>query len=105
MGDRRYDSLRSEPEFIELRDEMAEDWIARLESDPEPSHYKARALAQAYVAKGDLSGALAVIEHAAERPGPIGEGLRADAEQLRSQIALEGRLSAERERLRTRRRE
>ena len=105
IGDHRYDALRSNPEFIELRDEMAEDWISRLESDPEPSHYKARALAQAYVAKGDLKGALDVIEQAAQRPGPIGEGLQADAEQLRTQIALEDRLKAERERLRTRRRD
>ena len=105
IGDHRYDALRTNPEFIELRDEMAEDWISRLESDPEPSHYKARALAQAYVAKGDLKGALDVIEQAAERPGPIGEGLQADAEQLRTQIAVEDRLRAERERLRTRRRD
>ncbi|MCH2185882.1 hypothetical protein MK280_08420, partial [Myxococcota bacterium] len=105
LGDRRYDSLRSNPEFIKLRDEMAEDWISRLEADPDPSHYKARALAQAYVAKGDLVGALEVIEQAAERPGPIEEGLRADAEQLRTQIALEDRLDAERERLRARRRD
>ena len=100
LGDRRYDSLRSDPGFIALRDEMAEDWIARLEVEEAPSHYKARALAQAYVAKGDLRGALVVIEGAADRPGPIREGLLRDAEDLRRQIALEDRLSAERRRLR-----
>ena len=103
IGDQRYDSLRSDPGFIALRDEMADDWIIRLELDPDPSHYKARALAQAYVAKGDLRGALEVIEGAAARPGPIGDGLRSDAEQLRSQIAFEDRLEAERKRLRARR--
>ena len=103
LGDRRYDSLRSDPGFIALRDEMAEDWIARLEVEEAPSHYKARALAQAYVAKGDLRGALVVIEGAADRPGPIREGLLRDAEDLQRQIDLEDRLSAERRRLRARR--
>lgn len=99
IADPRYAILESDPDFIALKHEMADDWISRLEEDPEMPHYKSRALAQAYVAKGDLPGALRVIERAAARPGPIADELAADAEELRRRIALERRLEAERARV------
>lgn len=101
IGDARYDVLRSDPGFIALQFDMADDWISRLEEDPDMSHYKARALAQAYVAKDDWVGALRVIENAIERPGPITESLAGDAEELRRRIRLEERLEAERQRARS----
>lgn len=101
LADPRYASLRQDPDFVALQHDMADDWISRLEEDPDLPHYKARALAQAYVAKGDLAGALRVIERAAARPGPISDGLLADAEQLRRQLRLEERLEAERRRARS----
>ncbi len=98
IADPRYAILKSEADFVALKNEMADDWISRLEEDPEMPHYKSRALAQAYVAKGDLPGALRVIESAARRPGPIAEDLAADADELRQRIALEQRLEAARAR-------
>lgn len=98
IADPRYAILASEPDFVALKHEMADDWISRLDEDPDMPHYKSRALAQAYVAKGDLAGALRVIESAAGRPGPIAAELAADADELRRRIALEQRLDAQRER-------
>jgi hypothetical protein len=97
IADPRYAVLHEDPDFIALKHEMADDWISRLADDPAPTHYKARALAQAYVAKGDLESAMRVIEAAAERPGPISDSLREDAEELRRRIRLERRLEAERD--------
>jgi hypothetical protein len=96
IADPRYAILESEPDFVALKNEMADDWISRLDEDPAMPHYKSRALAQAYVAKGDLEGALRVIESAARRPGPIAGELAADAEELRRRIAFEQRLEAQR---------
>jgi hypothetical protein len=85
--------MQNDPDFVELKFAMADDWIRRLSLDPAPSHYTARSLAQAYIVKGELPAALALIVAASERPGPIGDELRADAEDLRRQIALMQRLS------------
>jgi hypothetical protein len=93
LADPAYASMQNDPEFVRLKFAMADDWIERLSRDPEPAHYKARALAQAYIVKDDLESALAVIVAASERPGPIAEDLRADADELRRQIALRRRLS------------
>jgi hypothetical protein len=92
LADPAYAAMQSDPEFIELKFAMADDWIDRLSLDPAPSHYKARALAQAYIVKGELQTALDVIVAASERPGPIGDELRADAEDLGRQVALQRRL-------------
>jgi len=93
ISDPAYASMQNDPDFVELKFAMADDWIRRLSLDPAPSHYTARSLAQAYIVKGELPAALALIVAASERPGPIGDELRADAEDLRRQIALMQRLS------------
>jgi hypothetical protein len=94
IADPRYAVLEDDPDFIALKHEMADDWIGRMSADPEPTHYKARALAQAYVAKGDLEAAARVIEDAIRRPGPITESLEQDLEELRRRIRFEKRIEA-----------
>jgi tetratricopeptide (TPR) repeat protein len=96
LQDSAYASLQQNPEFIEIRDAMAQDWIDRLGGTPALSHYKARALAQAYVAMEELEVALDVLERAAERPGPIAGELRGDADLLRGELAFRARIEAKR---------
>jgi tetratricopeptide (TPR) repeat protein len=96
LKDAAYGGMHDDPAFIEIKREMAQDWIDRLGGIPEPSHYKARALAQAYVAVDELEGAARVLEAAAERPGPIADELRADAETLRAELAFRARLEQSR---------
>jgi len=96
LQDSSYDSLRNNSEFIAIRDAMAQDWIDRLGGTPRLSHYKARALAQAYVAMDRLELALDILELAAERPGPIAGELRGDAELLRGELAFRARIEAKR---------
>ena len=96
LKDAAYGGMQNDPAFIEIKREMAQDWIDRLGGIPEPSHYKARALAQAYVAIDELRGAARVLEAAAKRPGPIADELRADAETLRGELAFRARLERSR---------
>ena len=56
---------------------------------PDPSHYNARALAQAYVVKDELFAAAAVLEAASARPGPIGEVLLDDIHRHLDRLANE----------------
>ena len=96
LQDSSYASLQDDPEFIAIRDAMAQDWIDRLGGMERLSHYKARALAQAYVAMEELELALAVLERGAERPGPIAGKLRADADLLRGELAFRARIEVKR---------
>ena len=96
LKDAAYGGMQEDPAFIAIKRDMAQDWIDRLGSIPEPSHYKARALAQAYVAVDELERAARVLEAAAERPGPIADELRADAETLRGELAFRARLERSR---------
>ena len=94
VHDPSFGPMQEHPGFVELKHEMADNWISRLAVQPDPSHYNARALAQAYVVKDELFAAAAVLEAASARPGPIGEVLLDDAEGVRAQIALRNRLEA-----------
>ena len=86
--------MQSYPDFVAIKHEMADDWIDRLSQKEDISHYTARALAQAYIVKGRYAEAALVLEEAAERPGPIGDALREDAQNVRSEIAFRNRLKA-----------
>jgi uncharacterized membrane protein YphA (DoxX/SURF4 family) len=90
-----YGSMQSNPEFIEIKNAMARDWISRLGDLPKPSHYTARALAQAYVALDELEEAARVLEAAARRPGPISGALEEDARTLRREMSFRSRLEAQ----------
>jgi tetratricopeptide (TPR) repeat protein len=96
LKDSAYAAMQDDPEFVEIKHDMARDWIERLGDLPSPSHYKARALAQAYVAVDDLEQAAGVLEAAAQRPGPIADALRADAAALRGELGFRARLRRER---------
>ena len=96
LQDSAYASMQDDPEFVSIKLAMARDWISRLGHLPDPSHYKARALAQAYVAVDDLEAAARVLERAAGRPGPIGEALYDDAETLHKEMGFRLRLEAKR---------
>ena len=101
LQDRSYASMQADPEFMAIKREMAADWISRLGGLDRLSHYKARALAQAYVAVDELEEAARVLESACLRPGPIAEALRADAESLRDELAFRARIEASRGRAAT----
>lgn len=96
LKDGAYGGMQDDPAFMEIKRDMAQDWIDRLGSIADPSHYKARALAQAYVAIDELDRAAKVLEAAAQRPGPIADELRADAEMLRGELAFRARLEQSR---------
>jgi len=96
LQDSSYNSLRDHPEFLAIRDAMAQDWIDRLGGALRLSHYKARALAQAYVATEELELAIEVLERASEGPGPIAGELRGDAAFLREELAFRARIEARR---------
>ncbi|MFP6640175.1 MAG: hypothetical protein VCC04_08020 [Myxococcota bacterium] len=98
LQDPAYAPMQEHPGFLELKHEMADDWILRLSRQPDLHHYSARALAQAYIVKDDLSAAAAVLEAASARPGPIGQALLDDVERIRAQIAFRERLEAVRSR-------
>ena len=92
LQDPAYGPMQSHPGFIAVKNEMADDWIDRLAAKSDISHYTARALAQAYIVKENLPQAVAVLEAAVGRPGPIGGTLQADADMVRTEIALRKRL-------------
>jgi hypothetical protein len=96
LQDSAYAAMQDHPEFMALKLEMARDWISRLGKISELSHYKARALAQAYVVTDELDLAVAALERAAEAGGPIAETLRADALAIQRKIDLRKRLEARR---------
>jgi len=96
LVDPAYGPMQSYPDFVVIKNEMADDWIERLTLNPDPSQMEARAIAQAYIVKEDLAAALRTIERAIDVPGPITEELRGDAEQLRREIGLRERLRDQR---------
>ncbi|MDG2333099.1 MAG: hypothetical protein P8Q97_02625 [Myxococcota bacterium] len=96
LQDPAYASLQDDPDFVAIKNEMAQDWITRLGDLPAPGHYKARALAQAYVAVYNFEAAVAVLEAAANRPGPIPEALRGDARDVAAEMRFRARLEASR---------
>jgi uncharacterized membrane protein YhaH (DUF805 family) len=92
--DPAYGPMQSYPPFVELKREMASEWIERLGPKAESSQVEARALAQAYIVLDDIESALRVVESAANLPGPITSDLQADAEKLRAELARRERLRA-----------
>lgn len=97
LSDPSYGPMQDYPPFVDLKHRMARDWTTRLGASAEPSQVEARALAQALIVLDDLEAALAVVEAAAERPGPIEEDLRGDAVKLRAEIARRQRFERLRE--------
>lgn len=104
LVDPNYGPMQAYPPFVELRAQMAQEWVDRLQAKAKSSQVEARGLAQAYIVLGDLESALEVIEGAIAIPGPITEDLESDAESLRAEIArrerfrdIEARQRAERE--------
>ncbi|MEE3328973.1 MAG: hypothetical protein VX252_16655 [Myxococcota bacterium] len=94
LQDPSFGPMQNYPDFVAIKHEMADDWIDRLSQKEEISHYTARALAQAYIVKDRYAEAAAVLEEAAGRPGPIGDALWQDAQNVRSEIAFRNRLKA-----------
>jgi len=101
LADPSYNQLQSYPPFIEVREEMAHDWLNRLLKNPEPSQIELRNIAQAHIVLGDLPAALAAIERGMDLRGPISEDLLGDAEMLSRQIGLQRRLEEQEESKRT----
>jgi len=93
LTDPSYAPMQSYPDFVALKNEMADEWIGRLGRNPEPSQIELRALAQAYVVKGDLDAALEALERGAAIPGPITETLLDDADRVRREVRLRERLA------------
>jgi hypothetical protein len=96
LQDPSFGPMQNHPDFLEMKSEMADEWLGRLGGNPSPSQVEARSIAQAWIVKDDLEKALRVIERAVATPGPMTHELEGDAEQLRREIALRKRLAAER---------
>ncbi len=96
LQDPSYAPIQDHPPFVEIKKEMARDWLERLGGKAMPSQIESRSLAQAYIVLGDLEAALGVIERAIGVPGPWTSELEGDAEMLRRQIELNRRIEAER---------
>ena len=94
LQDPSFGPMQNHPDFVAIKHEMADDWIDRLSKKEDISHYTARALAQAYIVKGRYADAAEVLEGAASRPGPIGDALQQDAQDVRGEIAFRNRLKA-----------
>jgi hypothetical protein len=76
--------LRGDPRFEALVREIASSWVVRLSAAPEPTQMELRALALAHLARGDRGEAIATLERALARGGPLDERLRNEIEQVRS---------------------
>ena len=81
--------------FVELKNQMADEWLARLGKNTNPSQIELRMIAQAHIVLEDLPAALAAIERGITLPGPLTQELRGDAEQLGNEIARQKRFSAQ----------
>jgi tetratricopeptide (TPR) repeat protein len=102
LGEPAYARFQGDPGFRALLDELATEWLDRLEGNPSPSQLELRVVAQAHIVLEDLPAAIRAIERALELEGPITADLEGDLEALkRSQRIRErtrGRASGSRER-------
>jgi len=96
LQDSSFGPMQNYPDFVEVKREMADEWLGRLGANPNPSQVEARSIAQAWIVKDDLEMALRVIERAVATPGPMTHELEGDADVLRREVALRKRLADER---------
>jgi hypothetical protein len=91
-GFHRYDQLQDDPAFASLQDavrfqalvrQMAGWWVEHLGSLDDPTQIELHTLALAQLARGDRDAAIATLERAQRRGGPIDEQVRADLAMLR----------------------
>jgi len=92
LKDPAYNGMWRYPPFVELREVMAREWLARLAQNPEPSQIELMNMAQAYIVLDDLPAALNAVERGIALPGPLTEDLHENADKLSRQIRLKERL-------------
>lgn len=75
--------LQRDPRFQALVREVAGWWVERFSKLPDPTQLELRTLATAHLARGERAEAIAALERALARGGPIDERIRGEIEELR----------------------
>lgn len=78
-----YNLVREDPLFVAFMSELASEWIDRYESIDQPSQHEYLAMAQAYIAIGNVDEAIRKIEAAVEIKGPITQELEDSLRNLK----------------------
>lgn len=82
-SDPAYAGVRSDPRFRAVVRDLAAGWIAHYERLEEPTQMELRVRALAHLARGERQDAIAALEAALARGGPIDDRVRSELEQLR----------------------
>ena len=85
-ADPSWDFVRDHPEFRALIREIAAGWVDSMRGKRDPTQRELRLLAQAHVARGELSEALAALRRALERGGPLDPRIRGEIAALQAAI-------------------
>ena len=83
LNDPAYARIQGDPSFRALLDDMAREWLERIQRNPRPSQIELRVIAQAQIVLGDLDAAVEAIERALAVDGPIEDDLRQALVNLR----------------------
>jgi hypothetical protein len=83
LAEPAYASFRDDPRFQAVLDELAREWLDRLQLNSSPSQLELRLIAQANAVLDDLPAAIRALEKALEIEGPISADLEQDLENLR----------------------
>jgi hypothetical protein len=79
-----FDPVRDDPRFQAVVRDMAGWWVERLSVVPAPTQLELRTLAVAHLARGERDAAIAALERAIARGGPLDARLRGELELVRS---------------------
>jgi hypothetical protein len=86
-ADPAYAAVRDQPEFRAVVRELAGRWIERVGESPSPTQHELRMLAHAFVARGEIERALALLERAEATGGPYTDAVRAELAAVRAALA------------------
>lgn len=82
-SDPAYASIRGDPRFRAVVRDLAAGWIRHYDRLDDPTQLELRVRALAHLARGERAQAIAALEAALARGGPIDERIRSELDQLR----------------------